>query len=369
MALSFASDLLATYFDTNIGNDANYETPGNFNIPTVMSGALGVDHVTVNTGGTYTTVPTATAGSGAATFQTQMSFRSASTIAAAGTGYAPGDTVSLVGGTAVTPVSLTVATCKLVSATINAGGTGYGNAQTFTVTVAGGTETVAATISVTTNSSGVVTTVNSISAAGSYTVLPTLTANAVTGDDGTDHGTGLTMNLVFGVNTFTVGTAGFYTALPANPIATTTSGSGTGLTFTGSWTVGAVAVTNAGVYDTGVAPTVNFSSGSATATAVLATASTTQTDQQKMLLLIEIVRSFIDEADSVAQLRDMHEIMRKMMAAIKYGASTSASGNTNNFSASTLATNALNAAMTYFAGNPKRLNVGASNGTPRGITL
>lgn len=358
MPLSFNSDLMATYYEANVANDPNYEAPGNYNISTAASGSVGVASVTVNTPGTYTVVPAATAATGLATFQTQMSFRSASTIAAAGTIYAPGNTIHLTGGTAITPVTLTVATVKLVSATIAAGGAGYGNAQTFNVTVAGGTSSSAAVVNVTTSAGGAVTTINSVTTPGSYTVLPSLAANAVTGDDGSDHGTGLTLNLVFGVLTFTVANAGLYTALPANPIATTvTSGSGTGLTLTGSWQVQAVAVVSAGDYPLGVAPVVNFASGSAAATAVLASQSATQTDEQKVLLMIEIMRSFIAEADTVQQLRDMKEIMRKMMALLHFGGNTSAQGVVNHFSAATTAQHALNAGMGYFARSPKRQKI------------
>lgn len=358
MALSFETDLMATYYESHIANDPNYESPGNYGVSTTASGAAGVASVAVTVPGTYTTYVAATPSSGNAVFQTQMSLRGASAIATAGTAYAPGNTIHLNGGTSVTPATISVATVKLVSASIAAGGTGYGNAQTFNVTVAGGTSSAAAVISVTTNASGVVTTINSVGTPGSYTVLPAISGNAVTGDDGTDHGTGLSLNLVFGVNTFTVPTAGLYTALPASPIATTvTSGSGAGLTLTGSWQVQAVAVTTPGSYPSAVAPSVNFASGSAAATATLAAQTATQGDEQKLLLMIEIMRSFIAESDAPAQLRDMKEIMRKMQAELHFGGSTSATGIVNNFNPAVPARHALDAAMRFFARSPKRLKI------------
>lgn len=151
---------------------------------------------------------------------------------AAGTAYSPGDTLTLTGGTHSSAATLTVATLKLVSATIAAGGTGYGNAQTFNVTVAGGTTSQAATVNVTSNSSGVITTINSVTVPGSYTVLPTLSGNAVTGGSGS----GLTLNLVFGVKTVTVDDAGAYTAIPSNHVAVT-GGAGTGATFDLTWSI------------------------------------------------------------------------------------------------------------------------------------
>lgn len=152
-------------------------------------------------------------------------------VNAAGTGYAPGDTITLAGGVALTRGVVTVQTVKLVSATINVGGTGYGNAQTFTVTVAGGTHSSTAQISVTSDVSGVVTTINSVSQAGSYTVLPTLTANVATGGTGT----GLTLDLVFGILTKTITTNGEYTTTTASFTQfSTTSVSGVGATFNGA---------------------------------------------------------------------------------------------------------------------------------------
>lgn len=88
----------------------------------------------------------------------------------------------------------TAAKWKLKTATIAAGGTGYANNATFDVTIAGGTQTGgASTVNVTTNGSGVVTTVNSISNPGEYTVKPSLT-NSPTGG----AGSGLSLTLVFG---------------------------------------------------------------------------------------------------------------------------------------------------------------------------
>jgi hypothetical protein len=344
MSLDFTSDILP-FFDTNLVNDANYQSPGNFNITTILAGTVPVDHVNVSVAGSYTSPVTASASSGLATFSVFMKVVSISSIASAGTGYAPNDILNLNGGTFTSRGQVTVSTVKLVSATINNGGTGYGDTSTFDVTVTGGTHTTTAVVNVSTDSSGVVTTVNSITTPGSYTVLPTLTGNAVTGDDGTNHGTGLTLNLVFGILSANISAAGIYSNFPSNPVSTTTTGSGTGATFTLAWGVDSISVLDGGSYEVGSPPTINFSSGTAAATAVLASTPATHVDTQKLLLIIEILRSYISESTNPVQLKDLHEVLRKIMKTMKFGGKTT-------YNASTFASNALNSAMNYIAKNP-----------------
>jgi len=87
----------------------------------------------------------------------------------------------------------------VVSATIS-GGTGYGNAQTFnlTVTTANGT----AVLNVTSNSSGALVTVNSVTTGGTFTGI-----SAVTGVSG-GTGTGGTPVLTYGLSGATITDAG-----------------------------------------------------------------------------------------------------------------------------------------------------------------
>lgn len=346
MALNYTSDI-QSLFAANIATDANYQSPGNFGLTTALTGSVGVDHATIGTAGSYTTIPTATS-TGGATYQVRMKLVTVTAVAAAGTAYTPGDVLTLVAGTATDAShtsQLTVATMKLVSATITGGhaGTGYGNAQTFNVTVAGGTSSSAAVVSVTTNSSGVVTTINSVGTPGSYTVLPSLTGNVVTGDDGSDHGTGLQLNLVFGILTTTITRAGIYTALPTNPVSVT-GGSGSAATFTLAWGIDSLVILTAGVYENSVAPTIVISSGAGAATAVLASPSTNQADSQKLLMMVELLRCLIAETTTATQLKDLHEVLRKMMATMKFGGGL--------YSASATATAARSAAMHYIAKNP-----------------
>lgn len=147
-----------------------------------------VTAITITSGGSYSVVPTVTisapttAGGVQATGSVAMQLTSSSTVSAAGTGYAIGDTITLSGGTFTQVAVLTVATLS-----------------------------------------------------GS------------------------------GVATFTVTTSGTYTALPSNPISTTSSGAGTGFRLTGVWTVktaGIVGTAGSGYVEQ---PTITFSSGSAAA--------------------------------------------------------------------------------------------------------
>lgn len=86
---------------------------------------------------------------------------------------------------------------RLTSApSIAAGGTGYAASATFDVTLAGGTLKAgqsATTINVTTNGSGVVTTVNGISNNGIYTTAPSTPNSPIGG-----AGTGLSLTCAFG---------------------------------------------------------------------------------------------------------------------------------------------------------------------------
>src|SRR4051812_25255183 len=98
MALDYTVDLMALY-NSKIGNDANYQSPGNFNLSVAEAGSVGVASATIDTAGVYTTVPTATAATGAATFSTRMKLISSTVVAVPGSGYAIGNTLTLVGGT------------------------------------------------------------------------------------------------------------------------------------------------------------------------------------------------------------------------------------------------------------------------------
>jgi hypothetical protein len=164
-----------------------------------------------------------------------------------GSGYVPADTITLTGGTQTTPALLTVATTQVASATINAGGSG-GTDGTQTVTGTTGTGTkFQASVTV---AGGVVTAVLGITISGSYTANPTdITQEPVTGASLT----GAKLALTVGVRNVTVTTPGVFTVNPTgNTFAqNSTSGGGTGATFQSAvFAPHAVSVTNGGTYGT-----------------------------------------------------------------------------------------------------------------------
>jgi hypothetical protein len=201
-----------------------------------------ISSVSVTTAGSYATLPTlGTSGPGTgAVLNATMKVVSA-TVAAAGTGYAPADTITLTGGSHTINGILNVATTKLVSVAVNAGGSNYLVGDT--ITLAGGTFGTAAVLTVATVSTGAITGVT-ITNAGSYT------ANSATFTQGSTSGvgSGATFNTgVFGVNTLTLNTAGAYTALPSSPVAQgSTSGSGIGATAVVLWGLLSIQVANSG---------------------------------------------------------------------------------------------------------------------------
>ena len=164
-------------------------------------------------------------------------------VNAAGTGYVPNDTVTLAGGTFTTAGIFTVTHTKVVSATIVAAGSGGTNgAQTVTGTTGTGTK-FQASVTIT---GGVITAVNSISLAGDYTANPTIAADPVTGPGPL---TGATLAVVMGVLTTTVTNAGVYSVNAAAFTQSATSGVGTGVTFnTTVFGVNTVTVTTPGNY-------------------------------------------------------------------------------------------------------------------------
>lgn len=156
------------------------------------------------------------------------------TVSGAGTGYVPNERITLQGTDGVTVVNPTIVvlSTKVVSATANAGGTGgTPGTQTGTGTTGTGTKFQ---VSINVDGSGVMTAVNSITVAGSYSANPADLVNAPI--TGTGVPTGATVTIQMGINTQGVFTNGLNTpgAFTTNPTAFTqlsTSGSGTGATF------------------------------------------------------------------------------------------------------------------------------------------
>lgn len=162
--------------------------------------------------------------------------------------YAPGDTITLAGGTLAasgipTPARamLTVSDTQAVSASIVSAGT-LGTPGAAVVTGTTGTGSLVQ-LNVTINGGGGIGSIDSIAAAGDYTANPTdPTHEPVT--DGAALA-GAEVNVVMGVLRAHVTVSGSYTAPPANPAAQlSSSGSGTGATFDVAYTVQAVATDN-----------------------------------------------------------------------------------------------------------------------------
>ena len=151
-------------------------------------------------------------------------------------GYAAGDVLTLAGGTASPQAKLTVNTTKVIAAVFANFAPGTGGtpgAATVTGTTGTGTKFQA---SVTIGAGGGITAVNSITLAGSYTVNPTFVGSPFFAYVEPVTGGGLTgakLVIQMGVGTFSITTPGLYTANPAGLAFTqaSTTGNGTGATF------------------------------------------------------------------------------------------------------------------------------------------
>lgn len=186
-----------------------------------------------------TSPTTATLGSASVPGTVNQFFISAAT-SNAGTGGtpAPGNTVTLTGGTlAVTGGAnavLTIKTTKVASATVAAGGAGGTNGTQTVYGTTGNGNRVIASVTV---AGGAITAVLSITDGGHYTSNPTTpTAEPVAGSmPGVTVPAGAQLNLTMRPDLLQVTTPGLYTngGVPANPVAMgSSSGSLTGATFT-----------------------------------------------------------------------------------------------------------------------------------------
>ena len=166
------------------------------------------------------------------------------TAQSGGGNYAPGDTVTMAGGTSTTAAVGAVRLTKVVSATVVTGGaysipngTTTGNCTVSGTTGSGGTPFTLSVALV----SGAINSINSIVFPGQYSTNPTTLTNepVVTGlvsggGAGSCSGSGGAVSIVMGIEAIGVTTAGVYSVIPATFTQSTTSGSGTGATFTGS---------------------------------------------------------------------------------------------------------------------------------------
>lgn len=158
-------------------------------------------------------------------------------IGAVTASYVRGDTIVIAGGTFSSPAGLRVLFTTIATLAINSGGTGY--AVGDTITLLGGAAAQQAVITVTTVSSGVVTGF-AISNGGRYTTNSTTFTQYKT----SGAGTGATFNAaIFGPGELSVYAVGGYTAVPANPAnQASSSGTGLGATYTMVWATPAALV-------------------------------------------------------------------------------------------------------------------------------
>ena len=149
-------------------------------------------------------------------------------VVAKGTGYAPGDTISPVGGTGVqqAPVVTVAATAAVAGTTAAGGASGVGTSCT---TITGTTGTGHPFVATGTIAGGALTGALTVTYQGAYTVNPTnIAAEPVTGCSLVGARVSLTMGAL-GVQ---LTNPGAWTAPPSSPAATTSSGSGMGVTLT-----------------------------------------------------------------------------------------------------------------------------------------
>lgn len=249
---------------------------GNQNTPPI--GGESVASFTVGgTNNNYTSIPTITSigapnlpsGVQAVGAIATMTGKTA-TVATSGTGtvsadYVTGDTLTVSGGTG-TAATFTVTNTKIRTATVQAAG-GNTWATGDTVTFSAGWATPAV-LTITDNGSGGIASLT-ITTPGVYAgvaLTDPVTPNSSSNAGGVN---GASFNLGMGVNTVTIATAGSYTVLPSNPVATTTSSAtGTGATLNVNYGIGTATVSNGGSGYTS-APTVTLSGGNGALTAVL----------------------------------------------------------------------------------------------------
>ena len=231
------SSATATFTAADVGKTIIIDYAGAAGAPLVTTIAAFVDAHHVTLGATATT---------AVPYQFVYSYPIAVSQSGAGS-YAPGDTVALSGGTSTTQATATVIATQAVSLTINAAGSGgtlgngynSGSCQIVGTTGAG----AALFIANVTLTSGALSAIGTFVTQGVYSTNPTsLAAEPVNFYGGCSGLTGATVTVKMGPALVQPATKGVYSVLPSSPAATTSGGSGTGLTVSPQWvTAGAFA--------------------------------------------------------------------------------------------------------------------------------
>lgn len=188
--------------------------------------------------------------------------------------YQPGDSITLAGGAGPTSATIRVLTTQVAAAYVDSHNTGTGGTPgPATVTGVDGTGTPFQA-NVTIGGGGGITAVNSISVGGSYTANPPFrpSLGAVTSSVSGGGLSGAALFVVMGVDTFQITNAGVFTANPASGDMTQllTSGQGVGATFN----TALLAPNNVSISDSGnytIPPTNPVSQASTTGTGAGAT--------------------------------------------------------------------------------------------------
>ena len=150
---------------------------------------------------------------------------------ATGTGYVPGDTFSPIGGTTVTTPGVgTITQTQVVSAAVNAGGSGGVNGPCAVTGTTGKTSNGTFFAASGTVTGGILAGALAVTVPAVYYTNPTaISAEPVTSNCGL---VGTTVALGMGVFHTSADVGGHYAALPTGVVATTTPGAGTGFTVT-----------------------------------------------------------------------------------------------------------------------------------------
>lgn len=149
-----------------------------------------------------------------------------------GTGgsFVPGNTLNVenTGATVITGAQVAVVSTKVRTASVAAGGTGYANGDTITLATGSGSN--AGVFTVTTGAADNIVASVAITNAGSFTTNPTLTGGATAKITGS--GTGCTLTVTMKIDSVAVLSPGNYTVVPTEVDANQpTGGGGTGATL------------------------------------------------------------------------------------------------------------------------------------------
>jgi Chaperone of endosialidase/Domain of unknown function (DUF5011) len=226
-ALSSAS---ATFTPADVGKTIwiDYAGSGTTPLQTTITGFVDAHDVTLGANA-VTTVP--------------FSFLFGAFVATPQSGlgsYTPGDTITLSGGTASVPAVITVDRTQVTTATLVSGGTGGSTTSgassgscVVTGTTGSGERKFSLNVAL---AAGIITSITSIASNGQYSANPaSLAAESVTGCGSLS---GATVSLVMGVLMPIITTPGTYSTTATTLTQSSTSGSGTGATFTPSFVTG-----------------------------------------------------------------------------------------------------------------------------------